>query len=115
MNRSLVFTLIASTAIAGGLVINTARRAEFTNCSSSGSLSQPVLEGEYVMRVTDKDSFVCYSTTCAGDAGEKWPMGTVVKVSMPRATNGLSDGGTGTDVSCRSSDSTGDVIFTQVF
>lgn len=109
----LPFFLAASLAFAGGILVNTAKRAEFTNCSSSGSLSQPITEGEYVMRVTDKDSFVCYATTCVGDAGEKWPMGTIVKISFPRATAGLSDGGTGTDVSCRSSDSTGDVIFTQ--
>lgn len=110
----LPIVLLASLAFAGGLVINTAKRAEFTNCSSSGSLSQPLTEGQYVMRVADKDTFVCYATTCIGDAGEKWPMGTVVLVSMPRSPTGLSDGGAGTDVSCRSSDSTGDVIFTAV-
>lgn len=103
----------AVAALAGsGLVINTSRRAEFTNCASGGSASQAVAEGTYVMRVTDKDSFVCYATTCVGDAGEKWPMGSVVKVALPRGT--LSDGGTGNDISCRSSDSTGDVILTSV-
>lgn len=110
----MVALLLAGLAWAGGLVVNVNKRAEFTNCASTGSLSQPITEGEYVMRVTDKDSFVCYSTTCVGDAGEKWPMGTVVKVSFGRGTGGLSDGGTGTDVSCRSSDSTGDVILTSV-
>jgi hypothetical protein len=89
------------------------------------------------MRVTDKDSHVCYATTCVGDAGEKWPMGTVIALDIGRTTGisadggiayfPLADGGTGTtiaggqadggygqDISCRSSDSTGDVIITEV-
>jgi hypothetical protein len=106
--------LLAGLAFAGGLVVNVSKRYEFTNCASSGSTSQAVTEGEYVLRVTDKDTNMCWGTTCVGDAGEKWPMGTVVKLSFPRAPGGLSDGGAGTDISCRSSDSTGDLILTNV-
>jgi hypothetical protein len=122
MHRLLALVLIASTVFAGGLMIHAgSTRAEFTNCASGGSASQALAAGEYVMRVADKDSFVCYATTCVGDAGEKWPMGTVIGLAIGRTVvadggtaGGQVDGGFGQDISCRSSDSTGDVIFTEV-
>lgn len=108
MRVALILVLLAASilmpalAVAGGIALNTGVRFEFTDCAVGGSASQAVTEGTYLMRVTDADTFVCYAATCAA-AGEKFPAGTVVLLTVGRA---------GQTMSCRSSASTGDVILT---
>lgn len=102
MKTVALLCLLAGAALAAeGLNINTATRFEFTDASSGGSAAQTITAGNYVMRVTDSDVFVCYAATCAA-GGEKWPVGTVVLIAF----------GGSQSVSCRSAASTGDVIFT---
>ena len=72
---------------------------------SGGSSSTTLVAGvKYLFRVTDSDVFLCFAATCAA-GGEKFPMGTVM---LLRASADQ------TTISCRSSASTGDVIFTSV-
>lgn len=100
--------LLAVAAMAGGIALDTSRRVEFTDCSSSGSTAQTVTGGQYLLRVTDADTFLCIAdsgATCA-TGGEKFPVGTVVLLTVP---------GTSKSVACRSSSSTGDAIFTGAF
>jgi hypothetical protein len=101
---------LAASAFAGspGITIDQNVRFEFTDCASGGSAAQTLtLNRKYLMRITDADTFVCFAasgSTCAS-GGEKFPLGTVLPLFI------------GTDyksVSCRSADSTGDVIFTKV-
>jgi hypothetical protein len=139
MKKLALIVVFSTAAIAGGGVMffTGGSRIELTNCSSSGSSSQALASGDYVMRVTDKDTWLCHASTCVGDAGEKWPMGTILALTVGRtvgvssdggvaffpladggagttAAGGQVDGGYGQDFSCRSSDSTGDVIITEV-
>lgn len=100
-----LFVLLANATFAAGLPINTAIRFEFTDCSSGGSVAQTLTAGDYWYRVTDADTFICLAnsaSTCAS-GGEKWPVGTVVLITI---------GPDQRSVSCRSSTSTGDAIFT---
>lgn len=94
--------LVAGAAVAGGVLLNTSIRFEFTDCSSGGSAAQTVTVGEYLMRVTDADTFVCFASTCAA-GGEKFPAGTVMVISVNDTMS----------MSCRSSASTGDFILTR--
>ena len=94
--------LVPLAALAGGIQLLTATRFEFTDCASGGSASQTLTVGTYLMRVTDADVWVCYAATCAS-GGERFPSGTVMLLAIP---------GGGKQVTCRSSASTGDVIFT---
>ena len=99
----LLFPLLALAA--GGINLALGTRAEFTACASGGSSATTLVVGEYLMRVTDADTFVCFAetgSTCAS-GGEKFPAGTVVLLYVA---------GDKKSVSCRSSASTGDVIFT---
>jgi hypothetical protein len=98
-----VLGLMPLLALAGGIALDTSVRYEFTDCASGGSSSQSLVENLYLMRVTDSDVWVCYAATCAA-GGERFPVGSVVLITMPRGP---------TSVSCRSSASTGDVIFTK--
>lgn len=101
----LAAALLATVAVAGGIVLNTATRAEFTNCAAGGSVAQTLAVGTYLVRVTDADAWLCFAasgSTCAAD-GEKFPSGTVILLAIT---------GNKASVSCRSSASTGDVIFT---
>lgn len=91
-------------SFAGGISLDPGTRYEFTDCASGGSASQTAIEGDYLLRVTDADSWLCYAATCA-TLGEKFPAGTVMRISVPRA---------GQAFSCRSGASTGDVILTRV-
>lgn len=100
--------LLAAAAIAGGIALDTSRRFEFTDCSSGGSAAQTVTGGQYLLRVTDADVSLCIAesgATCA-TGGEKFPVGTVVLLTVPGASK---------SVACRSSSSTGDAIFTGAF
>ncbi len=102
----LLVGLVSFSAVASGLALDTAIRKEFTNCESGGSAAQTLAVGNYLFRVTDKDVFVCLAasaSTCAS-GGEKFPMGTVIRLTI---------GADQVSVSCRSSDSTGDAIFTR--
>lgn len=99
----LLLLLVAGFAAAGtGITLIPGTRFEYTNCSSSGSASQTVTSNTYLLRVADEDVFVCYAATCAA-AGEKFPMGTVMLLTF----NG------DTSFSCRSANSTGDVVLTK--
>ena len=98
--------LLALFAFGGaGIVLNTATRAEFTDCASGGSVAQTLALGTYLFRVTDADTTVCFAeagSTCAAN-GEKFPVGTLMCMTIT---------GDKKSVSCRSSGSTGDAIFT---
>lgn len=95
----------ASPVSAQGLNLDTATQFTFTDCASGGSAAQTVTQGLYVFTVTDADTFLCVAdsaSTCAS-GGVKWPLGTVVRLSVGRG---------GKSMSCRSSTSTGDLQFT---
>lgn len=98
--------LISLAAFAGGINLLTGTRFEFTDCASGGSAAQTLTTPrQYLLRVTDADVFLCFAesgSTCA-TGGEKFPSGTVILLNV------TSDKAS---VSCRSSASTGDVIFT---
>lgn len=100
------FTLGAVAAVAQTL--DTSVRAELTDCASGGSAAGTLIAGEtYLMRLsTDSDAFVCFAasaSTCAA-GGEKFPAGFAMKVTV---------NGNQASVSCRSTASTADVIFTK--
>ncbi len=99
----LVVALLATAALAGGLVLQVGVRFEFTDCAAGGSAAQTVTEGQYLMRVTDSDAFLCYGATCAA-GGEKFPAGAMLLLSV---------GAGGQQMSCRSASSLGDVILTR--
>lgn len=95
---------LASGAAVAQVSLNTGSRIEFTDCASGGSSStSTTARTNYLLRVTDKDTFICYAATCA-TGGEKFPLGTILFVRFEAVTA----------LSCRSSDSTGDVILTKV-
>lgn len=89
-----------------GLVLDTSVTFTFTDCASGGSSAQTIPEGNYVLTVTDADTFLCVAdsaSTCA-TLGTKWPVGTIVKLSVGRS---------GKSMSCRSAASTGDAQLTR--
>lgn len=103
----LLLLLAALSAAAGGLLLRPGTRFEFTDCVATGSSAQ-TLTGptRYLFRVTDADVWVCLaesSATCAS-GGDKFPVGTMILLSMPAA---------GMSVACRSTASNGDAIFTR--
>ncbi len=103
----LCLALFPVAAFAGGIALDTAVRYEFTDCSSGGSASQAITtttDRTFILRVTDKDTFICYAATCA-TGGEKMPLGTVMLLTVQKSTT----------MSCRSSDSTGDLILTRAY
>ena len=105
MRWPVLLVLFALSAAAGGIVLNTSRRFEFTDCAVGGSAAQTVTGGTYLLRITDADTFLCFAdsgSTCAA-GGEKLPNGTVILLTI---------GNGGQSVSCRSVGSVGDAIFT---
>ena len=99
--------LLAAGALAGpGIPLNPAVRTELTDCASGGSAASTLVSNTtYLLRITDADTFLCFAasgSTCAA-GGEKFPMGTVIL---------FTPNGNSISVSCRSSSSTGDAIFT---
>lgn len=100
--------LLASVALAGIIDLETQfGTVDLTDCASGGSSATAITPGDYVMTVTDADSFVCIlrdsSTTCAS-GGRKFPAGTVMLLRLDANIS---------HVRCRSSTSTGDVQFTR--
>lgn len=96
---------LLSMALSQGLTLQTGLRTELTDCASGGSSSATLTAGvKYLMRVTDADTFVCFAATCAS-GGEKFPVGTVILIRP---------NGDQTTISCRSTTSSGDLIFTSV-
>ena len=101
---------------AGGVAMQTATRFEFTNCAAAGSNPQTVPGNTYLFRVTDGDSRICINETAnpdagtvcgfsdGGVAGEMFPAGTVMLLTIPGTTSKY--------VSCSSSSATGDVLLT---
>lgn len=110
MRKALLFltmllAVVAPIAALAQVTLQTSLRTELTDCASGGSSSSTLTRDvKYLMRVTDSDVFLCFAATCAS-GGEKFPVGTLM---LLRAN------GDQTTVSCRSSASTGDVIFTSV-
>ncbi len=91
---------------ATGVALNTGVRTELTDCASGGSASATLKPNvTYLFRVLGSDTFLCYAATCA-TGGEGFPMGTVMLLATP------ANGGSDITISCRSSASTGDLIFT---
>lgn len=102
---ALVVVLLVPFLALSQVTLTTGLRSELTDCASGGSSSTTLVAGvKYLFRVTDSDVFLCFAATCAA-GGEKFPMGTVM---LLRASADQ------TTISCRSSASTGDVIFTSV-
>ena len=104
----LLATLLAAlSALAGtGIFLRVGTRFEFTDCASGGSAAQTMTQATYLLRITDADTWLCFAdsaSTCA-TGGEKFPVGTVLLMTMPAG---------GQSVSCRSTASTGDAIFTR--
>lgn len=97
------------------VTLNPSTRYELSNCASGGSAGTSVAAGKYVMRVTDADTRICIAQTANADAGtvcgtldggaagELFPTGTVMGLTIP---------GTGRVVSCLSSTGTGDLHLT---
>lgn len=104
---TVLLAVVAPVALAAtGVTLNTGARAELTDCASGGSSSTTLLPNvTYLFRVTDSDTFLCFAATCAS-GGEKFPVGTVMLLATPN------NGGSNVTISCRSSASTGDLIFT---
>ena len=100
----LVSLFLASVALAGlpGIILNPNSTYDFADCASGGSSSLNLPSGTYLLTVTDSDVFICFASTCAA-GGRKFPQGTVM---------GIAIGSSGSDISCRSAASTGDVQFT---
>jgi hypothetical protein len=103
LRLALILSLVVSAVALAGIVIEPTRRFEFTDCDSGGSDDQTVTEGSYLFRVLDADTYVCWAETCAS-GGERFANGTVLLLSFGRG---------GRAISCRSTDDTGDVIFTR--
>lgn len=107
--RKPVALLVALLGLAFGgvaaaqIVLQVDTRLETADCASGGSSIGTTKAGKYLLRVTDKDTFICWAATCA-TGGEKFPLGTVVLLRFPVAQA----------LSCRSSDSTGDAALTWV-
>lgn len=100
--------LLPLIAVAGGINLALGTRFEFTDCASGGSAAQTLTVGEYLFRVTDEATTVCFAesgSTCAAN-GEKFPAGMVMRINIT---------GDKKSVSCRSSGSTGDAIFTKSY
>jgi hypothetical protein len=100
--------LLAAALSAGPISLDPSVRFEFTDCAVGGSAAQTLTKNtQYLMRVTGEDTFVCFAvsgSTCAAN-GEKFPAPFAALVYI---TDNLKS------VSCRSTGSTGDVIFTKV-
>jgi hypothetical protein len=102
---ALALALLAIGASGAGVPIDTDKRFEFTDCASGGSAAQTVTPGDYLFRVKDADVALCFAvsaSTCVS-GGEWFPSGTVMIITIPRDKP---------SVSCRSTASTGDAIFT---
>ena len=109
MRKLFALGLFAALAMgATGIDLNTAVRTELTDCAAAGSSpALTLVRGtSYLMRVTDSDVFLCFaeSASTCGSGGEKFPVGTVMLFTAT---------GNKVSVSCRSTASTGDAIFTQ--
>lgn len=100
----LLVTLLAATAFAAGITLDPLTRFEFTDCASGGSANQTLTENQYLLRITDADVWVCWAATCAS-GGERFPVGFAAVLTIPRG---------GSQLSCRSTASNGDAIFTRV-
>jgi hypothetical protein len=104
MRKLLVFLPLVALVAFGQVTLEPSVRTEFTDCASGGSASNTLAANTtYLMRVTDADVFLCLAPTCA-TGGERFPSGTVLLYQTRNAV---------LTVSCRSSASTGDIIFTK--
>lgn len=111
-------SLVALAALGAGVAMQPGTRFEFTNCAAAGSVPQSVPGGEYVFRVTEADSRICINATAnpdggtscgfsdGGVAGEMYPSGTVMKLTIPGKFSETKS------VSCSSSTATGDMHLT---
>ncbi|MFT3708045.1 MAG: hypothetical protein QM817_10350 [Archangium sp.] len=102
----LVLLALVPVVAKAGIPLNAAIRTEFTDCASGGSTAQALVRGDYLLRITDSDTFLCFAaagSTCVS-GGEKFPAGTVMVITVT---------GDMLSASCRSSGSTGDAIFTK--
>lgn len=102
MRATLLALLVLPALALAGIALDTGVRYEFTDCAAGGSASQTAVAGQYLLRVTDADAWLCYGATCAS-GGERLPSGTVILFQVPAG---------GQTFSCRSTASNGDVILT---
>lgn len=96
---------------AGGPIVLFASPTQLTltDCLLAGSVNGTLVEGAYLLTVTDADAWVCPGVSSCAANGIKLPMGTVLIVAV-------GGGGTGatTAFSCRSTGGIADVQFTKV-
>lgn len=101
----LLLVLVVATAALAGIALDPSQRFEINNCAAGGSSSVAPIEGQYLFRVVTTDTWVCLAATCAS-GGELFTAGTVFLWQVPRG---------GLTVSCRSTGSTGNVIWTRAY
>ena len=93
---------------AGGVTVDPSVRQGSPDSPWGGSPAHPLSAGrKYLRRVTDADDFTCFASTgstCAA-AGEKFPAGMAMIIFISSDLK---------SVSCRSTGSNGDLIFTKV-
>jgi hypothetical protein len=90
-----------------GIPLQVGARTELTDCASGGSSASALVKGDYLLRILDADTTLCFAasgSTCAS-GGDRFPVGTVMVLNV---TNDM------LSVSCRSSSSTGDALFAKV-
>lgn len=100
----LLSLVVAGTALAAAITINTTAPKTFTDCASGGSAAQTIPAGSTLMRTTTETVWLCFAnsaSTCV-TGGQAFPAGTVILIDI--ASNQ-------TSVSCRSVSSTGDAYF----
>lgn len=93
-------------AALGGIQLDTATLKTFTDCAAGGSAAQTVAAGDYLLTVNDEATWLCMTdsaSTCAS-GGAKLPSGFGIIITI---------GAGGQSVSCRSTNSTGDLQFTK--
>lgn len=110
----LVNMLVSWPALAGiGIGLDVTRQYSFLNCS--GSAAQTVPGGQYLVTITGEDTWECSSdsaSTCTSGTGGG--VGNIGAVRLPLGTVFIqSIGAGGRSVSCFSSGSTGNIVFTR--
>jgi hypothetical protein len=104
---AVLLALVPVVANAGGIPLQPGVRTELVDCASGGSTASALQRGDYLMRILDADTTVCFAasgSTCAS-GGDRFPLGTVAVINVT---------GDMLSVSCRSSTSTGDALFAKV-
>ena len=103
--KALIFSVVlmlAGVAVASGMVLSSATPQTLANCSSGGSSAITVRPGRYWLATFDEEVFLCQSATCA-TGGIRTGIGERAVVFPSES-----------QVSCRSTSSTGDLVLTKL-